>query len=147
MKNTNLFKILILFFLPLYAFNVNFTKIYKKYIIPNKPAILIKTKEKNLTFPFTYIRIKNGYIIYGDMRKINYYLDNEFYAPADAKFKNIKIAIIDTDKLQYKIINQISNIYKKCSIKNIIFLSPDEEKIILKPKYIILKYKVTLDCK
>ncbi len=147
MKNVKLLTLLILICLPLFAFEVNFTKIYKKYIIPNTPAILIQTKTNDLTFPFPYIKTKNGYILYGDMRDINNYLNNQFYAPTDTKFKNIKIALINTDKFQYKIIKKVSTIYKKCFIKNIIFLSPDEEKIILKPKYITIKYKVILDCK
>jgi len=139
----------IIFFLPIFllAFNAEFTKIYKKYIIPNKDAILLETKVPDLTFPFKYIKTSNGYILYGDLRKINYYLDNQFYAPTDAKFKNIKIAIINTDQYQYQIIKQLSHIYKNCSIKNIIFLSPDEKKVILKPSYIELKYKVILKCK
>jgi hypothetical protein len=75
------------------------------------------------------------------------WLDNNFYAPSDAKFKNIKIAIVDTDKIQYKIISKIKNTYKKCQIKQIIFLSPDETKIITKPETIKEKYKIILDCK
>ena len=129
----------------LFAFNVEFTKIYKKYIIPNKDAILIQTKA-NLTFPFKYYKVSNGYILTGDMQDINNYLDNDFYAPNDAKFKNIKIAIIDTDKIQYKIIQSLKNKYPKCKIKDIIFLSPDEEKIITHPTTLTLKYKIKMDC-
>jgi len=133
-------------FLPLFAFEVEFTKVYKKYIIPNTPAVLIKTKE-NLSFPFKYFRVKNGYILVGDMREINNYLENDFYAPSDAEFKNIKIALVDMDKIQYKIINKLKKTYKNCEIKKLIFLSPDEEKLILKPTTISLKYKIIEDCK
>jgi len=131
----------------LFAFNVKFIKIYKKYIIPNKEAILIQTKNPNLSFPFKFIRVKNGYILYGNIQAINNWLNNDFYAPSDANFKNIKIAIINTDEIQYKIIQNIQKKYKQCSIKNIVFLSPDEEKIITKAQFIQLKYKIILNCK
>jgi hypothetical protein len=139
----------LLFLIPvlLLAFKVEFTKIYKQYVIPNKPAILIETHDNTLTFPFHYIKIPNGYILYGDINQINMWLNNDFYAPNDAKFKNIKIAIINPDKIQYKIINKIQNQYKKCKINSIIFLSPDEKRIILQPQYITLKYKIILNCK
>ena len=140
-------KLLFIFPIFLFAFNVEFTKIYKKYIIPNKEAVFIKTKANNLKFPFKYFKVNNGYILIGDMQDINNYLDNDFYAPNDAKFENIKIALIDTDKIQYKIINDIQKKYPKCTIKDIIFLSPDEEKIITKPTNLTLKYKIKLDCK
>ena len=140
-------KLLFIFPIFVFAFNVEFTKIYKKYIIPTKDAILIKTKAPNLTFPFEYRRVNNGYILIGNIRDINNYLDNDFYAPNDAKFNNIKITIIDTDKIQYKIIQNLQKKYKKCSIKNIIFLSPDEKKIITHPTTLTLKYKIKLDCK
>jgi len=133
--------------LPLFAFEVQFTKIYKKYIIPNKEAILIKTKAKNLTFPFNFIKTKNGYILTGDINQINMWLNNDFYAPQDAKFKNITIATVDTDELQYNIIQNLKTKYENCKIKNIIFLGPDEEKIITQPSTIKLKYKINLDCK
>jgi hypothetical protein len=139
----------ILFLLPilLFAFEVEFTKIYKEYVVPNQPAILIQTHDNSLTFPFKYFKVPNGYILVGDLDQINMWLDNNFYAPSDAKFKNIKIAIVDTDKIQYKIISKIKNTYKKCQIKQIIFLSPDETKIITKPETIKEKYKIILDCK
>jgi len=139
----------ILFLLPLllFAFKVEFTKIYKEYVIPKQDAIFIQTKANNLTFPFHFFKTKNGYILYGDMQEINNYLDNNFYAPNDAKFKNIKIAIVDIDKIQQKVINKIKKTYKNCEIKNIIFLNPDEEKIIFKPTFIKEKYKVILKCK
>jgi len=140
-------KILFLLPLVLFAFKVEFTKIYKEYVIPKQDAIFIQTKANNLTFPFHFIKIPNGYILYGDMQEINNYLDNDFYAPDDAKFKNIKIAIIDTDKIQYKIIQKIKKTYKKCTIKSVIFLTPDETKIITKPSWITEKYKIILDCK
>ncbi|QCT93850.1 hypothetical protein FE773_01230 [Caminibacter mediatlanticus TB-2] len=141
-------KIFIIFiFLKLFAFEVEFTKVYKKYVIPNKDAIEIITKDKNLTFPFKYIKIKNGYILIGDIDEINMWLNDNFYAPDDAKFKNIKIAVVNMDKIQYKVIQKIKQIYKKCNIKKIIFLTPDEEKIILKPTYLKTKYKIILDCK
>jgi hypothetical protein len=142
-------KILILTVLlsNIFAFDVVFTKIFTKYVVPEKEAILIKTKADNLTFPFKYIKTENGYILLGDIRQINMWLDNEFYAPKNTEFKNIKIAYINTDKLQYMIVNKIKNTYKKCKIKELIFLSPDENKIITKPETVKLKYKVILDCK
>jgi hypothetical protein len=146
MKNGKFkFIIFLLFFNLLLAFDVEFTKIEKKFVIPDTNAILIQTNA-NLTFPFKFYKIKNGYVL-KDTREIENYLDNKFYAPKDAKFKNIKIAIIDYDKYQYEIIKKIKNKYKTCKIKHLIFLNPDEEKIIFKPTKIELKYKVILDCK
>jgi len=139
--------IFLLFFSFLNAFEVEFTKIYKEYVVPKKEAILIETKINNLSFPFKFIKVREGYILIGDIDEINMWLENDFYAPKDAKFKNIKIAIVDMDKIQYKVINKIKKTYKKCSIKKIIFLTPDEEKIIFKPQYIKTKYKIILDCK
>ena len=140
-------KLFLFFPLLLLAFEVEFTKIYTKYVIPNKNAILIKTKENDLSFPFKFIKTEKGYILIGDLDQINMWLNNDFYAPDDAKFKNIKIAIIDKDKLQYNIIQKLKSTYKNCIIKKIIFLSPDEEKIITKPTTIKEKYKIFLDCK
>jgi len=139
----------ILFFLPilLFAFNVEFTKVYTKYIVPKKDAILIETKSNNISFPFQYYKVKNGYLLTGNMNQINNYLNNKFYAPDDAKFKRVKIAKPDYDTIQYNIINKLQQTYKTCNIKNVIFLSPDEDKIILKPSTIKLKYKIILDCK
>jgi hypothetical protein len=131
----------------LYSFEVVFTKVYKKYIVPNQPAILIKTKAENLSFPFQYIKTKNGYILIGDINQINLWLENDFYAPSDATFKTIKIAKVDMDKIQEEIIEKVKNTYKKCTIKSLIFLTPDEERIITKPTYIEEKYKIILDCK
>jgi len=139
--------IFIFIFSVLSAFEVEFTKIYKEYIIPKNEAVLIQTKSQNLTFPFKYYKTKNGYILIGDINEINMWLENNFYAPEDAKFKNIKIAIVDMDKIQNKIIKKIKKVYKKCKIKKLIFLTPDEEKIIFKPTYIEERYKIILDCK
>jgi len=50
--------ILFLFISILNAFEVEFTKTYKKYIIPNQEAVLIQTKNNNLSFPFKYIKTK-----------------------------------------------------------------------------------------
>ena len=138
----------LLFLIPLFifAFEVEFTKIYKEYVIPKTSAVLIQTHAKNLTFPFKFFNTKNGYILVGDMQEIENYLDNNFYAPDDATFKEIKIAIVDMDKIQYKVIQKIKKIYKKCNIKKIIFLSPDEEKLVLKPTTIKEVYKIILDC-
>ena len=148
MKSVNLKIILIFLFISnLNAFEVEFTKVYKKYIVPNQEAVFIQTKNQNLTFPFKYIKTKNGYILIGNTDKINMWLDNEFYAPEDSKFKIIKIAIIDIDKIQYKLINKIKSEYKKCKIKKLFFLSPDDEKIIFQPKIINTKYKIILECK
>jgi hypothetical protein len=144
MKNVK-FLSLFLFTNLLFGFNVKFIKIEKKFIIPNEDAVLIQTKE-NLIFPFTFYRTKNGYII-KDTREVENYLNNKFYAPKDAKFKYIKIAVVDIDQFQYQIIKKLSNIYKSCKIKNIVFLNPDEEKIVLKPTEIKLRYKITLHCK
>jgi len=140
-------KLFLFFPLLLSAFEVEFTKIYTKYMIPDKNAILIETKKNNLSFPFKFIKTEKGYILIGDSEQINMWLNNDFYAPDDAKFKNIKIAIIDKDKLQYNIIQKLKSTYKNCIIKKIIFLSPDEEKIITKPTTIKEKYKIFLDCK
>ena len=140
-------KLLLLFPIFVFAFEVEFLKIYKEYVIPKKDAILIETHVNNLSFPFKFFKIKKGYILVGDMQQINNYLDNDFYAPSDAKFKNIKIAIVDMDKIQYKIIQKIKKTYKNCNIKKLIFLTPDEEKIIIKPTTITEKYKIILDCK
>jgi len=139
-------KLRILIFLPifLFAFNVEFIKIEKKYLIPNINAILIQTN-KSLTFPFKFYKVQNGYIL-KDTREIENYLDNEFYAPKNTKFKYLKIAIVDYDNYQVNIIKKIKNKYKNCKIKSLIFLNSDEEKIITKPSKIKLKYKIILDC-
>lgn len=139
-------KLLLIVPMFLFAFEVIFTKIYKQYIIPKTPAILIQTSKDNLNFPFKFFKVKNGYILVGNIQQINNYLDNDFYAPADATFKNIKVSIIDMDKIQYKIIKKIKQEYKSCKIKQLIFTSPDEEKLITHPTIIKIKYKIILDC-
>ncbi|MEO1927721.1 MAG: hypothetical protein ABGX26_03430 [Nautiliaceae bacterium] len=140
-------KLFLFFPFLLLAFEVEFTKIYTKYVIPDKNAILIETKKNNLSFPFKFIKTEKGYILIGDLEQINMWLNNDFYAPDDAKFKNIKIAVVDKYEIQYNIIQKLKSTYKNCSIKKIIFLSPDEEKIITKPTNIKEKYKILLDCK
>ncbi len=148
MKNHKLiFIILISLFNLLFGFEVEFTKVYTQYIVPKKEAVFIQTKADNLTFPFKYIKTKNGYILIGNINQINMWLNNDFYAPDDAQFKNIKISVINSDKLQYRIIKKISQTYKKCKIKQMIFLSPDENKIITKPTFLKEKYKIILNCK
>ena len=139
-------KLLILIPFLLFAFEVEYTKIYTQYIVPKKDAILIKTK-KELTFPFKYKKVPNGYILYGDIDSINMWLENDFYAPEDAKFENIKIAIVDMDKIQAKIIRKINRTYQNCSIKKIEFLTPDENQIITHPITIKEKFKITLNCR
>jgi len=136
----------ILSFLTLNAFEVEFTKIYTQYVVPKNTAIKIKTKE-SLTFPFPFIKTDDGYILYGNTQKINMWLDNEFYAPEDAKFQEIKISLINSDKIQYKIIKNIKKVYKSCQIKHLVFLTPDEKIIVTRPENITLKYKVILECK
>ncbi|MEO1924022.1 MAG: hypothetical protein ABGX25_05870 [Nautiliaceae bacterium] len=131
----------------LFSFEVEFTKVYKKYILPNKEAIEIITSKNNLTFPFKYIKTENGYILIGNIDDIDLWLRNYFYAPQDAKFKKLKIAVVDMDEIQYKIINKIKRTYKGCSLKKLIFLTPDEEKIITKPTYVETNYKIILECK
>jgi len=140
-------KLILLIPFLVFAFEVEFTKIYKEYVIPKKEAILIKTKNNNLTFPFKFIKVKDGYILIGNLEEINMWLENNFYAPDDAEFKTIKITIVDMDKIQYKVIKKIKRIYKGCELKKLIFLTPDEVKIITKPIYIKTKYKIILDCK
>jgi len=139
--------IFLIFFTNIFAFEVEFTKVYKQYIVPKKDAVLIKTSQKELTFPFKFFKVDNGYILVGNIDNINYWLENDFYAPDDAEFKNIKVAIIDYDRIQYRIIKKIKNTYKSCEIKQIIFLSPDETKIITQPTEIEDKYKIILECK
>jgi hypothetical protein len=139
-------KLIILIASLVFAFEVEFTKIHKEYVVPNENAILIKT-QKTLTFPFKFVKTPNGYILFGDINQINYWLENNFYLPEDAKIENIKIAVIDMDKIQYKILKELKNKYKDCEIKKVIFLTPDEEKVILKPQTITTKYKIILDCK
>jgi len=139
--------IILLSFSILFAFKVEFIKIDKEFIVPKTDAVLIKTKDDSLTFPFKFIKTKDGYILYGNITQINYYLENNFYAPMDATFKNIKIAIVDKDKLQYQIIKKIKKTYRQCKIEKIIFLDPDETLVITKPTTITHKYKVILNCK
>jgi hypothetical protein len=129
-----------------FAFEVEFTKVYSQNFVPNQDAIFIKTKSNNLTFPFKYKKVPDGYILIGNTDEINLWLENNFYAPKDTEFKDIKIAYVNADAVQYKIITQLKNTYKKCKIKKVIFLSPDENKIITQPEDITFKYKVLLDC-
>ncbi|ACM92216.1 hypothetical protein NAMH_1791 [Nautilia profundicola AmH] len=139
--------LLILSFIYLNAFEVEYTKVYTQYVVPKNEAIKIITKKEGLTFPFPFIKTKDGYILYGNIDQINMWLDNEFYAPDDAKFQTVKYTKVDFDKIQYRIINKTKHIYKSCKIKKIIFLTPDEDKIITKPTNITLKYKIELNCK
>jgi len=131
----------------IYAFEVEFTKIYTQYIIPKEKAVKIITNKEGLSFPFPFIKTKDGYILYGDLREINRWIDNEFYAPKNTTFKTVKYSLVDYDLIQYKIINKIKKTYKSCKIKKIIFLTPDENKIITKPITVKLKYKIKLECK
>ena len=130
----------------IYAFEVEYTKIYTQYIIPKKEAVKIITNKEGLSFPFPFIKTKDGYILYGNLRDINSWIDNEFYPPKHTTFKTVKYSLVDYDLIRYKIIKKIKQIYKTCKIKKIIFLTPDENKIIFKPTTIHLKYKIKLEC-
>jgi len=134
-----------IFFAFLNAFEVEFTKIYSQYVIPNKDAILINTK-KNLTFPYQFTKTKNGYILFGDIDEIEMWINNSFYPPKDSKIKNIKIATIDYDKIFYYIIKKTKKEFKNCKIKKIKFLTPSKFEIVTKPTTLNIKYKITLDC-
>jgi len=133
-------------FTLLFSFSVEFTKVYSEYAVPDKKTVAVCTESTDLTFPFEYIKKGNCYILLGDTSKINMWLDNEFYAPEDAVFKDIKIKKIDQDLFQYKIIEKIKKTYKKCKIKNVVFLTPDKTRIITQPKKITTKYKIKLEC-
>ncbi len=139
--------ILLPFTVLLFGFKVEFIKKYKEYIIPDKEAIEILTSKKDLNFPFKYIKTENGYILIGNIDSVDLWLRNNFYAPKDAKFKKLKIAVIDMDKIQYKVIRKIKKIYKGCFLKKLIFLTPDEQKILTKPSYIETDYKIILECR
>ena len=134
-----------IFFTFLNAFEVEFTKIYSKYIIPNQNAILINTKT-NLTFPYQFTKTNNGYILFGDIDEIEMWINNNFYLPKDTTVKNIKIAKIDYDKIFYHIIEKTKKEFKNCEIKKIEFLTPNKLKIVTKPTTIIVKYKIILEC-
>ena len=136
---------ILIFFTLLNAFEVEFTKIYSKYIIPNQDAILISTK-KSLTFPYQFTKTKNGYILVGDVDEIEMWINNNFYPPKDSTIKNIKIATIDYDKIFYYIINKTKKEFKSCKIKKIKFLTPNKFQIVTKPTKITVEYKITLDC-
>ena len=138
-------KWILMFFTLLNAFEVEFTKIYSKSIIPNQDALLIKTK-KNLTFPYKFTKTHNGYILFGDIDEIEMWINNSFYPPKDAIIKNIKIATIDYDKIFYYIINKTKKEFKNCKIKKIKFLTPNKFQIVTKPTTITVKYKIILDC-
>ncbi len=139
--------LLIISFIILNAFEVEYIKIYTQYIVPKQEAIKITTKKEGLSFPFPFIKTKDGYILYGDIDNINMWLDNNFYTSDDTLFKRVKFNKINYDLIQYKIINDTKRIYKTCNIKKIVFLTPNKNKIITKPSTIRLKYKIKLDCK
>ena len=136
---------ILIFFAFLNAFEVEFTKIYSKYITPNQDAILINTKKK-LTFPYQFTKINNGYILFGDIDEIEMWINNSFYLPKDTTIRDIKIATIDYDKIFYYIIEKNKKEFKSCKIKKITFLTPNKFQIITKPTTIIIKYKIVLDC-
>jgi len=134
-----------IFFAFLNAFEVEFIKIYSKYITPNQDAILIKTK-KNLIFPYQFVKTNDGYILFGNVNDIEIWINNSFYPPKDAIIKNIKIATINYDKIFYYIIKNSEKKFENCKIKKIKFLTPNRFQIIVKPTKIDIKYKLTLDC-
>jgi len=130
----------------LFGFEVEFTKIYKDYVVPDQEAQSVCTN-KHVDFPFRYIKQGNCYILLGDQDAVSLWLENDFYPPKDAIFKKIKIKTVDFDQIQKKVIQQVKQRYSDCNIKHLIFLTPDEEKVITKPSYIKAEYKVILECK
>jgi len=135
----------LIFFTLLNAVEVEFTKIYSKYIVPNQDAILIKTK-KDLSFSYQFIKNNNGYILFGDIDEIEMWMNNNFYPPKDSTIKNIKIATINYDKIFYYITHKTKKEFKNCKIKKIKFLTPNKFQTITKPTTITVKYKIILDC-
>ena len=134
-----------IFFTFLNAFEVEFIKIYSKYITPNQDAISVKTK-KNLIFPYQFVKTNDGYILFGNVNDIEIWINNSFYPPKDAIIKNIKIATINYDKIFYYITHKTKKEFKNCKIKKIKFLTPNKFQTITKPTTITVKYKIILDC-
>lgn len=134
---------LLILVLPLFAFEVEFTKIFKKTFYPKKNGYLIKTNF-NLIFPFKVYKIESGYIVPFSYET---YLNNDFYPPKDAKFEEVKYSVIDFDRIQLNLIKNLKTKYKNCKIKKISFLTPDITKIITKPTTIELKYRIKMECK
>jgi hypothetical protein len=137
-------KLIIFFFaLSLFAFKVEFNNNYQTFIIPNKKAILI-TK----VFPINYkkkIITKKGIILL-DYQNADEFVRNSLYLPKDADVKDVDIAILDIDKIRYKIIKMLQKKYYKCKIKKIEFLDNNYNKAYFKPIILNIRYKVILSC-
>jgi len=127
----------------LLGFEVTFTEKDKISIFLDKKAILLKTK--------TPIKIDYSPKIYTEkgILLLNYDNADEFVRNSlyfNGQIKDIKIGILDIDKIRNRIIKKIEKKYQKCNIKKIIFLN-SYKKVYFKPTFLDIKSKVILDCK
>jgi len=138
-------KLLLLLPIFIFAFQVEFTKIYKTFVIPSDTTYEVCSSAL-YDFPFEVVKRGNCYILLDNFNDIDLYLTNQFYPSNNTTIKKIKYALIDYDTIQYDIIRTLKQTYKTCNIKSVIFLNDDVKKIITKPQTIKLKYKIILDC-
>ncbi len=128
----------------LFSFQVQFQEQYQKILSLSTHAFSLESNKTITDIPFKYFKVKNRYILIGD--GIDEWIRNTAYLPQDTKIKEIKVNLLNVDKLRINIINKLNKNYKNCSLKKIDFLN-SPKKIYLKPTIIKINTKVTLECK
>jgi len=136
-------KYLILFFFSsLFCFEVEFYDVQNIDIFPLKKVILLKTNKPIFLNYNHIIRTKKGVLLL-NYEKADEFVRNDLYF--NGEIQDIKIGILDIDKIRNQIIIRLNKYYKNCEIKKIIFLG-NYKKIYFKPTFLKIKSKVILDC-
>jgi hypothetical protein len=140
-------KYLIIFIIScsfLFGFDVFFDDYYQKTIFPDKKAILLETKKPIQINYSPKIYTKKGIVLL-NYDSADQFVRNDLYF--NGNIKDIKIGILNIDKIRNKIISRLNKYYKNCKLKKIEFKDDLKKNIFFTPTTIIIHSQVTLDCK
>ena len=128
----------------LFGFDVFFDDYYQKTIFPDKKAILLETKKPIQINYSPKIYTKKGIVLL-NYDSADQFVRNDLYF--NGNIKDIKIGILNIDKIRNKIISRLNKYYKNCKLKKIEFKDDLKKNIFFTPTTIIIHSQVTLDCK
>jgi hypothetical protein len=134
-----------IFSISLLSFEVKFEDKYQKTVSISTNAFSLQSDEVIENIPFKYFKIDNKYIVIGD-NEVDEWIRNSASLPLDTYIKEIKVGLLDINKLRVKIINRLNKNYEKCNLSKINFLDSPKE-VYLKPETIEIKTKVILECR
>jgi len=127
----------------LFGFDVFFDDYYQKTIFPDKKAILLETKKPIKVDYSPKIYTKNGIILL-NYDNADQFVRNDLYF--DGNIKDVKVGILNLDKIRSEIINRLNHHYKNCRLKKIIFKDHTKKRVFFNPTTIVIHTQIVLDC-